>query len=124
MSQRLKVRDLRPLLIQRGELLPVTAFAERMGWSRQALSKALAARRVFFIDHQGEHFYPAFYADPTLERRHLYAVTRRLGDLPGGSKWAFFTRPKASLSGATPLLALQRGYLAAVLGAAAGFAER
>lgn len=30
---------------------------------------------------------------------------RRLGDLPGGSKWQFFVTTKASLAGRTPLAA-------------------
>lgn len=118
------VHDARSELAARGELLPPAAFVERMDWTRQALSKALAARRVFFVESQGERLYPAFYADPHLERRHLEAVTRRLGDLPGGSKWMFFTTPKGSLSRLTPLQALRRGHLAQVLDAAAGFAER
>lgn len=127
MNQRQTVRDLTPLLVQRGELLPSAVFAARMGWSHRVLGKAVAARRVFFVDSRGgqQRLYPAFYADASgLERRHLELVTRVLGDLPGGSKWTFFATPKASLSGSTPLEALRRGELVAVKEAAAGFTER
>lgn len=119
-----QIHDLREPLVERGELLSPPAFAERMGWTRQALSKALAAHRVFFIEHRGERLYPAFYADPKLERSQLHAVTRLLGDLPGGSQWTFFVTLKGSLFGSTPLEALRRGELAEVKEAASGFAER
>lgn len=59
-----------------------------------------------------------------MSRRVLETVTPALGDIPASSKWQFFTTPKASLGGATPLLALQRGDLQAVMATAAGFVER
>lgn len=117
-------RDLVPDLLAHGRVMPAADFARRMRWSRQALSKALQSRRVFFLESGGERCYPAFYLDAKLDRGKLEAVTRLLGDLPGPSKWLFFTQPKASLAGATPLEALARGKVAAVRAAAEGYAQR
>jgi hypothetical protein len=112
-------------LLESGALLESSDFVQAMGWSRQALSKALQANRVFFLDSRGSRYYPAFYADRRrYERRHLEAVTKLLGDLPGGAKWVFFTTPKGSLRRLTPLQALAKGQLAAVMAAAEGYADR
>jgi hypothetical protein len=110
-------------MVSRKELLESAQFADALGWTRQALSKALAARRVFFIDHEGARYFPAFYADPRYERRQLEAVTKLLGDLPGGSKLQFFLNARGSLAKLTPLEALLKGQLAAVKAAAEGFAQ-
>lgn len=110
-------------MVARGELLDATAFAARMGWTRQALSKALAARRIFFIEHAGVRYFPAFYADPQNERRHLEAVSRLLGDLPGGAKLQFFLNARGSLGKLTPLQALRKGRLDPVKRAAQAFAS-
>lgn len=110
-------------MVASGELLDSAAFADRIGWTRQALSKALAARRVFFVEHAGARYFPAFYADARYERRQLEAVTKILGDLPGGAKLQFFLNPRGSLNRATPLQALTRGQLAAVKAAAEGFVQ-
>lgn len=111
-------------LIASSQVLTPAVFADRMGWSRQALSKALAAHRVFFLESEGRRYFPAFFADARYERRHLEAVARLLGELPGGAKWLFFTTPKGSLSRLTPLQALERGKVTQVKTAAQGFAER
>jgi len=90
-------------MISKGDLLDSAAFAERMGWTKQVLSKALAAHRVFFLEVHGLRYFPAFYADRLQERRNLEAATKVLGDLPGSSKLQFFTNPRGSLSRLTPL---------------------
>lgn len=110
-------------MIRKHELLESAAFASRLAWTRQALSKALTARRVFFIEHQGTRYFPAFYADRRYDRRHLEAITRMLGDLPGGAKLQFFLNRRASLGKRTPLQALERGQLADVKAAAEGFVQ-
>ena len=110
-------------MIRKRELLESAAFATRLGWTRQALSKALAARRVFFVEHQGARYFPAFYADKRYDRRHLEAITKLLGDLPGGAKLQFFLNPRGSLGKRTPLQALERGQLADVKAAAEGFVQ-
>lgn len=110
-------------MIRKRELLDSAAFAPRLAWTRQALSKALAARRVFFVEHQGARYFPAFYADKRYDRRHLEAITRLLGDLPGGAKLQFFLNPRTSLGKRTPLQALERGQLADVKAAAECFVQ-
>ncbi len=65
-------------MIRKRELLESAAFATRLGCTRQALGKALAARRVFFVEHQGTRYFPAFYADKRYDRRHLGAITKLL----------------------------------------------
>jgi hypothetical protein len=122
-----------------GQLLESGTFQKQAGWTRQALSKAVNARRVFFLEVQGVRAYPAFYLDLRYNRKDLEAVTRLLGDLSGGSKWSFFTTPKGSLArpavegtsrtaaaGAprTPLQALEDGDVELVKNAAAGHAHR
>jgi hypothetical protein len=98
-------------------------FASQLDWTRQALSKALKSNRVFFVDFKGDRYFPAFYADPTYRRSQLEAVTKVLGDLPGGAKLQFFLSRKGSLGGATPLEALAEGKLRKVKDIAAAFAD-
>ena len=69
------------------------------------------------MDVDDEKYFPAF-----LDRRKLEEVTRLLGELPGWRKWQFFTMPKASLNGLTPLEALKRGMVEEVMEAAEAFA--
>ncbi len=110
-------------LVGEQALLEPAEFAHRLGWTRQALSKALAARRVFFVEVQGARYYPAFFADAGCERRQVEAVSKALGDLPGAAKLRFMTTPKGSLAGLTPLQALARGQVAAAKAAAEAFAQ-
>ena len=108
-----------------GELIAAQDLADRLKLSPQAVSKAIKAGRMFALECGGGRLlYPAFYSDKTMSRRNLETVTRALGDIPASSKWQFFTTPKASLGGLTPLQALQKGELRAVLITAAGFVER
>lgn len=109
--------------IKTQELLDSSNFTKRLNWTRQALSKALRANRVFFLEARGDRYFPAFFTDPRHERRHLEAVSRVLGDVPGGGKWLFFTTPKGSLSGLTPIQALDKGQLVAVKAAAERFLQ-
>lgn len=91
---------------------------------RQAIFDAVRARRQFaIVDALGESFYPAYWADPRLERRTLEQVSAALGALPAQSKHHFFTSISTLLQ-ETPLDALSKGREAEVLAAAAGFAER
>lgn len=108
-----------------GQLIGGQELAERLEISPQAISKALKAGRLFALEGAGGRLlYPAFYADGKVSRRTLETVTRALGDIPPSSKWQFFTTPKGSLDGVTPLEALQQGARQAVMVTAAGFVER
>lgn len=111
-------------MAREGALLEPAAFAARLGWTRQALSKALAARRVYFVEVDGVRYYPTFFADSRYERRHVEALSKALGELPGATKLHFMTTPKASLSALSPLQALAQGQFAAAKVAAEGFAQR
>ena len=117
-------------LLRTGALLNSARFQQRAGVSRQALSKAVGAGRLFYVEAGAMRGYPSFYLDPTLQRKQVEAVCRLLGDLPGGSKWLFFTTPKASLARPsqgvprTPLEALAQGDFERVKTAAIGFAQR
>lgn len=112
-------------LEETGQLIAAQELAQRLQVTNQAVSKALKSGRLFALDASGGRLlYPSFYADGKLSRRDLAAVTRALGDIPASSKWQFFTTPKASLGGLTPLEALERGQRQAVMVTAAGFLER
>ncbi len=111
-------------LIEAQTLMNPAEFAARMCWTRQALSKALKSGRVFFVEFQGSRYYPAFFAESRYDRRHLEAVSKLLGDLPGATKLQFMSTPKGSLGGLTPLEALAKGHFAATKVAAEGFAQR
>jgi len=118
------VLDSTEVMVRKGQLVTPVEFQELMGWTtRQAVSKAAQSHRIFSLMHKAERYFPAFYADPAYDRRHLEAVSKVLGDLPGGSKLQFFLTPKGSLGGETPLQALAAGRVAKVKDVAAAFAE-
>lgn len=106
-------------------LLAEAEFRRRMGWTVHKLEAEEARGRVFHLVVGQSARYPAFYAEfDHGGRRRLAAVCQLLGELPGGSKWQFFTGGKGSLGGATPLTALREGKLRQVKATAEGFAER
>ncbi len=116
--------DTTEAMVKKGQLVPPTEFQGLMGWaSRQAVWKAAESHRVFYLTYKAERYFPAFYSDPGYDRKHLEAVTKVLGDLPGGSKLQFFLSRKGSLGGDTPLQALAAGRVAKVKDVAAAFAE-
>jgi len=92
--------------------------------SRAGLDRALRSNRIFTVELAGASYVPAFYLEGRYGRRDLGVVSRILGNLPGGSKLQFFTTPKGSLSGRTPLEALADRNLSAVRCTAQGFVER
>jgi hypothetical protein len=112
------------LLISQGELIPSARFVESLGLTRQALSKAVSAQRLFYIEMGGERYYPAFFLEATLDRHQLEQISKALGELPGASKLQFFRGKKASLDGLTPLDALAKGKFSLVRDVAIGFTER
>lgn len=123
-SARSRAHAVRKNLAASKQVLPPGEFAAALGITRQALSKAVQANRVFVLTVGSENYYPAFYADSELDRRKLERVSKMLGDLSGWEKWRFFTNPKGSLERLTPLEALRKGKYKEVLTAASGFAER
>lgn len=107
-----------------GEIIALAELAKRLALTRQALNKAQSEQRLFFLPVGGDRFYPAFWADPELDRPQLERISRSLGHLSGWSKWQFFTRPKGSLGGRTPLEMLKAGQLELVERCAKAFLER
>jgi hypothetical protein len=114
----------RAKLVAQQEVIPAGVLLDKLHFTRQALSKAVKTHRLFTVDILGDRLFPAFFADSEFDRRKLESVAKELGELPGWSKWQFFTTRKASLGGETPLEALKRGRYAEVRRAAIGFAER
>lgn len=110
-------------LIARGELVDAARFITARGFTRQALSKALADRRVFFVELDSERYVPSFFFDPRYERQQVEAVCKALGPLPGGAKLQFFETPQLPLGGLSPLQALQKGRLDEVLVTAHAFLD-
>lgn len=112
--------------IENGTLLYSDAICIRLGMTRQSLSRAVRDGQVFALDGPSrKKLYPAFLADPAIDRERLAEVSRALGDLPGSSKYGFFVTPKLPLGGRTPLEVLvSGGDMKALLTAAAGFRER
>ena len=110
--------------IANNELIGSGDLQRALNVKRQAISHAVKAKRLFaIVGPSGENYYPAYYADQTLDRRTLEKVSKALGSLPAPSKHHFFTS-KSTMLQETPLDALRKGREAEVLAAAAGFAER
>lgn len=108
-----------------GALLKPAEFLEARGITRQSLSKAVRENRIFFIaGESGLRLYPAFFADPKNDWACLQKVSKELGDLPGASKWQFFTTKKLSLGSITPVEAIRKGQIHQVLASATGFREQ
>lgn len=118
------VLDTNEAMISKKQLVTPVEFQQLMGWTtRQAVWKAVKSQRIFYLTHKAAFYFPAFYSHPMYERKHLEAVTKALGDLPGGAKLQFFLTRKGSLGGDTPLQALANGRLTKVKAVAAAFAE-
>jgi hypothetical protein len=110
--------------IEDGMLVAGAALAARLKISVQGLHHARKTRRMFALHgSSGELLYPAFFADPRQDRKMLEAISKTLGDLPGAAKWDFFMSPRLSLGNRTPLEALAKGKVDAVMAAAQAFAE-
>lgn len=110
--------------IQNKELLTSGELQLARDVNRQSISGAVKSNRLFaFVGPSGKNFYPAYFADKTLDLRKLEAVSKALGTLPAPSKHHFFTSTWSTL-GTTPLEALRAGRLADVLETAAGFVEQ
>lgn len=105
-------------------LLDEAQFAARLGWTVDRVDRALSRNSIFAVSIAGARYFPPFLADLSYSRRHLSAVCRLLGTLPGPSKLQFFSTPKGSLGGDTPLEALLKRRFAAVRVAAQGYVVR
>lgn len=111
-------------LVADGEVLPLPIVAAALGLSREALEQRLREGRMFSVRVGSEEYCPAFFLDKSLDRSQLEDVCLILRYLHDWSKWQFFSQPKASLSGITPVQALLQGSFEAVKESAGAFAER
>jgi len=106
-----------------GELVTAEELCDRLDISPCALEQAVLEHRMFSVwGPCGEIWYPAFLADPYYA--NLEQISLELGDMAGDEKWQFFTTPKYSLGGETPLVSLQLGNYGYVLNAAVQYRER
>lgn len=102
------------------KLLTSAEMSVRLGLTKQALTAAVRAQRMFVLaGASGENFFPAFFADAKYDRPVLEKISKTLGGLSGGSKWDFFTNPRMSLKGKSPLDALAKGDIELVVDVAA-----
>jgi hypothetical protein len=105
-------------------LLDGDQLRAEFGVSVDAIEGDIAAFRVFAVSLNGIKLYPTFFFDSEVDRANLAKVIQKLGDVDGWGKWHVLTSRRGSLNGETPLAALARGEVDAVLSAAAAFAER
>ena len=108
--------------IASADLLTSAELSARLEFSTAALTAAVKAKRMFALKGPGgRNVYPAFFGDKSLDRSVLERVSKQLGDLPAASKYFFFTSPRTSLGGKSPLQALAKGKVDDVLAAARAF---
>lgn len=79
------------------------SFLTATGLSDLELDKELRAKQLFAVEQNGDAYLPAFFLDERYGRRELQSICKLLDGLPSGSKLQFFTTPKGSLNGKTPL---------------------
>lgn len=115
-----QANNYRQRLVDSSELVQ----ASRLALSSSDIEELQNAGRLFDIQHDGVAFYPAFFNDPSLDKKELGDMCQILQPLSGSAKWQFFTRPKNSLAGKTPLDALRDGEVSKVERAALGFLMR
>lgn len=110
--------------IASGVVVSAAELAERLQLSKQAVSAAVRANRMFVLDGpSGEGYIPAFFADGRYDRPTLEKVSKALGGLSGASKWQFFITPRECLGGKSPLQAVAKGKGEQVMAAAASFLD-
>ncbi len=107
-----------------GDLVDEHSLVGRLGWDTGQLEAAIASHRIFFLECEGSRCFPAFFCDEVYDPQQVQSVSEALGTVTAGGKWQFFSTPKGSLGGCTPLMALARGQFRAVGDAALAFAER
>lgn len=120
---RMQALESRRGLIANKDIVPPSVIQEALGRDWPAFEKAARNGHVLILEVDGQHYIPAFYLDNSIDHLHLEAVVKSLRRVDPGLKWQFFTTPKLTLNRATPIEALRRGELKAVLDAAGSFVE-
>ncbi|USX27267.1 hypothetical protein NHH73_02900 [Oxalobacteraceae bacterium OTU3CINTB1] len=105
------------------ELLTADEFCHAVGVDVDWLNGALHHGRVFaLMAPNGESYYPAFYAEPGLDRADIERVVNVLSEIGPVSQFTFFYQAWTPL-GTTPVDALRAGRVGEVMRTAIGFAE-
>lgn len=120
---RKQAHHFRTELVKSGQLVDADAFCTLSAMHPSELELGLKENRFFQIEVYGKSYFPSFYFDPGFRRSEIESISKLLSCLDGSVKWQFFTTPKLTLGGATPLEALVKGKIQEVALAARGFAE-
>ena len=113
------LRARRELLDREGGTLSAQEVADLLGVSRQAVHKRYRAGRLLALDYgRHGHAYPAWQFVPDGVLPGLEEVLRALSDHDPWMQLIFFVSENDALDGETPLAALRRSELDAVLRAA------
>lgn len=119
-AARREAHESRLALVEAGNLLPAARAAAALGLTEAQLAAETDAGRLLALPVEGRGLYwPAFPADPALDRAQLAAVLQALAQLTPWGRYRFLTQGKGFLSGATPLMALRGGCHGAVVSAKA-----
>ena len=106
------------------DLIEISEYASRARLTMKAAMRLVDAMRLICIQIDGTDYVPAFFLDPSIDRRQLERVCRRLAGCGHSAVRRFFLARLVSLGGATPLEALRSGRIGAVIVSATAFAER
>lgn len=85
------------------ELLSFGELQRALNVKRRAISGAVHAKRLFaIVGPSGENYYPAYYADSTIDLRSLEKISKALGSLPGAVEAPLFNIEVGSTAGDAP----------------------
>ena len=105
-------------------LATVAEFAALEGRPAADVKRDFAAGRLLGVEIDGVLHILEALIDPRIDRRQIARVSRALKPVGPHGRLMFFTSPKASLGGQTPLAALLRGQVAETVQTARAYAER
>jgi hypothetical protein len=105
-------------------LVTVAEFAELEGRSVAEVAQDFAVGRLLGVEIDGELHILEAMIDPRIDRHRVARVSRALKPIGPHGRLLFFTSPKGSLRGLTPLAALLRGQVSETVKAARAYAER
>lgn len=117
--------EYRKTLVESGQIVSCDSFCALAGVDAQYIETAILALTLFKFEIGGQYFYPRFYTEhKTPDRLNIEKISASLGAIDAAQKWQFFTRPKQSLGGITPIQAIVGGQFAKAAIAAQGFISR
>ena len=90
-------------MIENGELLTPTEFKKRIGVSEKRLARLIEDGSVFGVDVDETEYFPALFADPSLNRKRLQTICRIIFPAEPMSRLGFLSSPRGSLGGRRPV---------------------